>query len=88
MKPKSSAGLPSACPPWAAAARFIASTAWRLSIASESMCPLVPAGGNGRCVSVRHFTCVSSITWMDSLHAMQAAVRPPNLPFCSKPKAL
>jgi hypothetical protein len=81
-------GFASACPPWAAAARWIASTASRLSIASESISALVPAGGNGRCVKVRHFACVTSINWIDSLHAMQADASSLIRGFCSKPKAL
>lgn len=39
MKPRSCAGFTSACPPWAAATRFIASTASRLSRDSDSIMP-------------------------------------------------
>ena len=88
MKPSSWTGFTSAWPPWAAAARFIASTASRLSIASESITPLVPAGGSGRCVNVRHLVCVSSIAWIAPLHTMQAAVSSLNCRFCSNPSFL
>jgi len=87
MKPWSCTGFTSARPPCVAAARFIASTASRLSSASESIRPLEPVGGSGRSVNVRHLACVSSITQIEPLHAMQAAVSSLKRRSCRKPSA-
>ena len=48
---------------------------------------LVPGGGNGRSVKLRHLACVSSIAWMASLHTMQAAVSSLNCGLFWNPSA-
>ena len=48
---------------------------------------LAVAGGIGRSVKVRHFSWVSSITKMLSLHTMQAAVSSVNCGLFSNPSA-
>jgi hypothetical protein len=69
------------------APQFIASTASRLFNESEGIDPQVPADGNGRCVNVRHFACVASITQIASLHTMQAPESSLNFGFRSNPRA-
>src|SRR4030095_15483449 len=70
----SSIGLMSAVPPFAAAARLIASTVSRLSHDRASITSLDVFGGMGRLVKVRHLAWVSSMKLIASLHTMHAAV--------------
>lgn len=87
MKPRSCTALMSATPPFAVAALFIASTASRLSQDRASITSLEVVGGIGRLVNVRHLACVSSMTLIDSLHTMQAAVSSENCGLFWKPSA-
>ena len=65
----------------------MASTAARSSSASASSTSLAVGGGIGRLVKPRHLSCVSSMTLIDSLQTMHAAVSSVNCALLVKPRA-
>ena len=66
----------------------MASTSSRESHETVSATSLEVFGGIGRVVNVRHFAWVNSITLIDSLHTMNAAVSSVNCGLFTKPKAV
>jgi hypothetical protein len=78
----------SAVPPLPEADVFMASTSSRESHETMSATSLDVVGGIGRVVNVRHFAYVKSMTLIDSLHTMNAAVSSVNCGLMTKPKAV
>ena len=77
----------SAVPPFSEADLFMASTSARESHETVSATSLDVFGGIGRVVNVLHLAYVKSITLIDSLHTMNAAVSSVNCGVARRTRA-